>query len=187
MALKGYVALKPAGTRRLTGKPTVTITERYIRFNKDCVDMLDYPKDVEILINESDNTFAIRPTRADKRNAIAFAKPQSHSASIRNNHGLLDKIIEKFDLTPDNEDMTPYAKIIGTYDEDNKAIIFKFDEAKTNEMKKRGRKLGDTGTKRADKKIEETVEEAAVMEEPAANSADTTETVDEFIEEALND
>ena len=69
------------------GKTVMTVTDSVVRFNKATAEVLNFPAQIKILINDKTRQIAVTPTTAKADNAVKFSKgegKQTTSVSIKN-------------------------------------------------------------------------------------------------------
>lgn len=136
--LQGFEMVNPAAP---AGKSILTITPRYIRFNKNSVLKLGSPRFVQILTNPHSKQIAVKACSAGDANAIEFVKPAKKTASVTLNMPIvMDTVLKFFDFPEVADDEVAYAHLHGNPFIDDKTIIFDVASKKTGVMKKRGRK-----------------------------------------------
>lgn len=136
--LQGFEMVNPAAP---AGKCMLTITPRYIRFNKNSVLELGSPRFVQILTNPHSKQIAVKACNSGDTNAIEFVKPAKKTASVTLNMPIvMDTVLKFFDFPEVADDEVAYAHLHGNPFIDDKTIIFDVTTEKSGVMKKRGRK-----------------------------------------------
>lgn len=136
--LQGFEMVNPVAP---AGKSILTITPRYIRFNKNSVLELGSPRFVQILTSPYSKQIAIKACNSGDTNAIEFVKPAKKTASVTMNMPIvMDTVLKFFDFPEVADDEVAYAHLHGNPFIDDKTIIFDVASKKTGVMKKRGRK-----------------------------------------------
>ena len=113
------------------GKTVMTVTDSVVRFNKATAEVLNFPAQVKILINDKTRQIAVTPTTAKADNAVKFSKSegkQTTSVSIK---------VE----APEGE--VSFASVNGTTYPEDKTVIFDVANATAGTMKRRGRKKAE--------------------------------------------
>ena len=117
------------------GKTVMTVTDSVVRFNKATAEVLNFPAQVKILINDKTRQIAVTPTTAKADNAVKFSKgegKQTTSVSIK------DAVLVE---APEGE--VSFASVNGTAYPEDKTVIFDVANATAGTMKRRGRKKAE--------------------------------------------
>lgn len=140
--LQGFEAVNPSAP---SGKTMLTVTPRYIRFNKNTVLEMGSPRYVQLLTNPHTKQIAIKVCNASDSNAIEFVKPARNTASVTLNMPIvMDAVLKFFDFPEVADDEVAYAHVQGKPFLNDKTVIFDVADAKSGVMKKRGRKKQNT-------------------------------------------
>ncbi|WP_026645665.1 hypothetical protein [Bifidobacterium sp. AGR2158] len=138
--LQGFEPVNPASA---AGKAVLTVTPRYMRFNKNTVQELEAPNYVQILTNPHTKQIAIRECSEADPNAIEFVKPSRKTASVTlNSPVVLNAVLRFFNFPPVADDEVAFAQLKGMPFPDDKTVIFDVRDCRQGVMKKRGRKKG---------------------------------------------
>lgn len=138
--LQGFEPVDPAST---AGKSVLTVTPRYMRFNKNTVQELEAPRYVQILTNPHTKQVAIHECAETDANAIEFVKPNHKTASVTlNSPVVLNAVLRFFDFPEVADDEVAFAQLKGTSFPEDKTVIFDVRDCRQGVMKKRGRKKG---------------------------------------------
>ncbi|MBQ7118301.1 MAG: hypothetical protein IJN88_08830 [Clostridia bacterium] len=109
------------------GVPYVSVTNNGVTFNKSVVMKLDYPRFVQLLINDTTKQIALLPCDETARNAVVFYKPkESKVISVRwNGKDLLNTLQDLmcWDLSQEAY------KIEGTFIKEERIMLFDFTQA----------------------------------------------------------
>ena len=109
------------------GKTVMTVTDSVVRFNKATAEVLNFPAQVKILINDKTRQIAVTPTTA---------------VSIKN-AVLVEAISKYFTLVEAPEGEVSFASVNGTAYPEDKTVIFDVANATAGTMKRRGRKKAE--------------------------------------------
>ena len=123
------------------GKTVMTVTDSVVRFNKATAEVLNFPAQVKILINDKTRQIAVTPTTAKADNAVKFSK-QTTSVSIKD-AVLVEAISKYFTLVEAPEGEVSFASVNGTAYPEDKTVIFDVANATAGTMKRRGRKKAE--------------------------------------------
>ncbi|KFI61441.1 hypothetical protein [Bifidobacterium cuniculi] len=136
--LQGFEAVNPVGP---TGKSVLTVTPRYIRFNKNSVLELDSPRYVQLLTNPQTKQIAIKVCNVNDPNAVQFVNPKKHTASVTlTSPVVLGAVLQFFEFPEVADDQVAYAQLHGVPYPDDQTIIYDVDDCVQGVMRKRGRK-----------------------------------------------
>lgn len=138
--LQGFEPVNPVSA---AGNAVLTVTPRYMRFNKNTVQELDAPSYVQILTNPHTKQVAIRECAETDPNAIEFVTPSRKTVSVTlNNPVVLSAVLRFFDFPEVADDEVAFAQLKGTPFPEDKTVIFDVRDCRQGVMKKRGRKKG---------------------------------------------
>ncbi|MEE1296269.1 MAG: hypothetical protein UHD09_05405 [Bifidobacterium sp.] len=136
--LQGFEAVNPIGP---TGKSMLTVTPKYIRFNKNSVLELDSPRYVQFLTNPQTKQIAIKVCGEHDANAVEFVNPKKKQASVTITAPIvLEAVLQFFDFPEVAEYEVAYAQLKGIPYLEDRTIIYDVDGCKQGVMRKRGRK-----------------------------------------------
>lgn len=127
------------------GKTVMTVTDSVVRFNKTTAEVLNFPAQVKILINDKTRQIAVTPTTAKADNAVKFSKgegKQTTSVSIKN-AVLVEAISKYFTLAEAPEGEVSFVSVNGAAYPESKTVIFDVANATAGTMKRRGRKKAE--------------------------------------------
>ena len=108
------------------GKTVMTVTDSVVRFNKATAEVLNFPAQVKILINDKTRQIAVTPTTAKADNAVKFSKgegKQTTSVSIKD-AVLVEAISKYFTLAEAPEGEVAFVSVSGAAYPENKTVIF---------------------------------------------------------------
>ena len=132
--LQGFEPVNPAST---AGKSVLTVTPRYMRFNKNTVQELEAPRYVQILTNPHTKQVAIHECAETDANAIEFVKPNHKTASVTlNSPVVLNAVLRFFDFPKVADDEVAFAQLKGTSFPEDKTVIFDVRDCRQGVMKK---------------------------------------------------
>lgn len=126
-------------------KTVMTVTDSVVRFNKATAEVLNFPAQAKILINDKTKQIAITPATAKADNAVKFSKgdgKQTKSVSIKD-AVLVETISKYFTLAEAPEGEVAFVSVNGTAYPDSKTVIFDVANATAGTMKRRGRKKAE--------------------------------------------
>ena len=112
---------------KVAGKIAINVRGSAISFTKQFIDKLDYPKYVQVFLNQTEKKLGIRPCADSDSNALKFvAMDKSTVNSIRWNNPTFTKSIRG--LVPDEFHGIDFT-VVGEYLDDENAILFDMTKA----------------------------------------------------------
>ena len=111
--------------------PCLSVTEAGVTCNKYCLSKLGFPEKVSLYLDE--NTFRLVIKKDENGDVNFVSSKRVNALYVRwNNTDFRDELIQWASVFDTNISIYSGAKIIGTYLEDDEALLFEFKNAKPN-------------------------------------------------------